>query len=210
MLKSFAGGSVFGELTGDGPPQILALHGWGRDHGDFDEVLQGLDAIAIDLPGFGASPEPDVAVGSSGYADLIAAVLDEFEEPAILVGHSFGGRVAVQLAATQPDRVAAVVLVGVPLLRRSRPARRPPLSYRLLRALHQAGLVGDDRMERARRHHGSADYRQARGVMREVLVKVVNESYESQLREIRQPVYLVWAPTMEMCRREWPIGLSPT
>jgi pimeloyl-ACP methyl ester carboxylesterase len=47
-------------------------------------------------------------------------------------------------------------------------------------------------MERARRRYGSADYRAARGVMREVLVTAVNETYEAQLEQILQPVHLVW------------------
>jgi pimeloyl-ACP methyl ester carboxylesterase len=192
MLKSFAAGALFGRRFGDGHPQVLAMHGWGRDHRDFAEILQGLDAIAIDLPGFGASPEPNETLDSAGYAKLVTPVLDEFHEPAVLVGHSFGGRVAVELAVAHPDRVAALVLVGVPLLRRSGPARHPPIAYRLIRALHRAGLVGDDRMEQARQTHGSADYQAARGVMREVLVKVVNESYEQQLAVVRQPAHLVW------------------
>ncbi len=193
MLKSFAEGTVFGERFGDGPVQVLALHGWGRDRRDFDEVLRGLDAVAVDLPGFGASPAPVEAIGTAGYAALIAPVLDALDEPAILVGHSFGGRVAVHLAVLIPDKVRALVLVGVPLLRRADAGKgSPPLPYRAVRALRRLGWVGDGRMERARQRYGSADYRAATGVMRQVLVTVVNESYELQLDQIHQPVRLIW------------------
>lgn len=193
MLKSFADGTIFGERFGDGPLQVLALHGWGRDRRDFDAVLGGLDAAAIDLPGFGASPEPEEAVGAAGYARLVAAVLDEFDEPAILVGHSFGGRVAVHLAVLRPEKISALILVGTPLLDRARAeGKASPFFYRMIRAMHRFGWVGDQRMERARQRYGSADYRAARGVMRDVLVTVVNESYEAQLEQIRQPVHLVW------------------
>ncbi len=193
MLKSFAGGTVFGEQFGEGPLQVLALHGWGRDRRDFDDSLQGLDAVALDLPGFGASPEPVESIGASGYASLVAPVLDVFEEAAVLVGHSFGGRVAVHLAAARPDKVAGLVLAGVPLLRRTGAGSGiSPLPYRMIRMLHRAGVVDDDRMEKARRRYGSADYRAARGVMREVLVTVVKESYETELDRISQPVRLIW------------------
>ncbi|MGZ8755186.1 MAG: alpha/beta fold hydrolase [Acidimicrobiia bacterium] len=193
MLNSVAGGAVFGERFGDGPLQVLALHGWGRDRRDFDEVLQGLDAAALDLPGFGASPAPVEAMGAAGYAGLIAPVLKDLAEPAILVGHSFGGRVAVHLAVLIPEKVGALVLVGVPLLRRANAGRSmPPLPYRAIRALRRLGWVGDDRMEQARQRYGSADYRAATGVMRQVLVTVVNESYEAQLDQIRQPVRMIW------------------
>ena len=172
---------------------MLALHGWGRDRRDFDRVLNGLDAIAVDLPGFGASAAPAEAVGTSGYADIIAPMLDDFDEPAVLVGHSFGGRIAVQLAVARPDRVGRLILLGVPLLRRPGAGRAaPPLPFRIVRNLARMGLVGNERMEQARQRYGSADYRAARGVMRDVLVAVVNESYEAELDRISQPVRLIW------------------
>ncbi len=185
-------GSLFGVRYGDGPLQVLALHGWGRTRADFDGLLPGYEAVALDLPGFGASPAPQQPVGAAGYARLIEDVLGEFDAPPVVVGHSFGGRVAVALAAARPDSVSGLVLVGVPLVRRERPATGIPWRYRLIRGAAKAGLVSDERLERARRRFGSADYRAATGVMRDVLVKVVNESYESELARLVCPVRLVW------------------
>ena len=53
-------------------------------------------------------------------------------------------------------------------------------------------LVSDDAMEAARQRFGSADYRAAQGIMREVLVRAVNETDEAQLDAVRCPVHLVW------------------
>lgn len=190
-MKAFAGGRLFGQRHGSNPPEILALHGWGRTSADFDGVLAGSDAVALDLPGFGASPPPDASVGAHGYADLILDVLDAFERPPVVVGHSFGGRVAVALEAEVPGSFSAMVLTGVPLLRRPTGAK-PGLGYRLIRAAHRSGLISDERLEREKRRRGSADYRAASGVMRDVLVTVVNESYEHELGELDLPVALVW------------------
>jgi pimeloyl-ACP methyl ester carboxylesterase len=123
----------------------------------------------------------------------------------VVIGHSFGGRVAVHLAAQQPDRVAGVVLTGVPLLRRVGPSTKPALAFRVGRALNRRGLLSDARMEEMRKRYGSADYAAASGVMRQVHVRVVNESYEEQLRAITQPVEMVWgdddtAAPLEMAR----------
>lgn len=190
MLKAFAGGRLFGTVHGTPPPRVLALHGWGRTHRDFDAVLAGLDALALDLPGFGATPEPEAVWGAEEYA---AAVVPVLEEPVVVLGHSFGGRVAVHLAAGRPDLVRALVLAGVPLVRPpGRVPRRPPLGYRLARALHRRGVLGEARMEGLRQRYGSADYRAAQGVMRGVHVKAVNETYEAELRALRCPVELVW------------------
>lgn len=187
-LKSVADG-VFAQTHGSWPPRVVALHGWGRRGADFDRVLVGLDAIAVDLPGFGASPPPPTPRGARGYAETLKPLLTELPSPPVLVGHSFGGRVAVCLAADVP--VAGLVLSGVPLLRQAS-ARPPALGFRLLRWAHRRGLVSPERMERARRRRGSADYRAATGTMREVLVTAVNESYEDELGRISGPVSLVW------------------
>lgn len=194
MLKAFAGGAMFGAVHGSLPAPVLALPGWARTHRDFDAVLAGLDAIALDLPGFGASPPPPEAWGGAGYAAAVAAaVLEDLDRPAVVVGHSFGGRVAVHLAATRPDAVAGLVLTGVPLLRPpGQAARRPALGYRLGRALHRRGLLPEARMEALRQRYGSADYKAAQGVMRAVHVRAVNETYETELDAIACPVALVW------------------
>ena len=197
MLRTFAEGRLFGSVTGRGRPQVLALHGWGRSHHDFDAVLRPvdgappLDALAVDLPGFGATPPPAEAWGAADYAGCVAALLDELSTPAVVVGHSFGGRVAVHLAASRPADVSALVVSGAPLLRLGSP-RRPALGFRAVRQLHRAGLVGADRMEAARRRYGSADYRAAEGIMRQVHVRAVAETDEQQLDEVSCPVDLVW------------------
>ncbi len=190
-LRSFAHGTLFAQVTGMSPSRVLALHGWARRGSDFASVLHGIDAIAPDLPGFGTSPVPDEVSGAEGYAKAVEPLLDEFDEPPVLLGHSFGGRVAVCLAAAYPDRVGPLVLSGVPLVRTTL-SSRPSLAYRTVKALNRVGIVSDAHLEAQKRKRGSADYRAVSGVMRDILVKVVNESYEEQLLQLRSPVHLIW------------------
>lgn len=195
--RAFDEGRIFGVTHGTAPFRVLALPGWLHTASDWDAVLPPLaaGAIALDLPGFGgATPEPEAAMGSAGYAQRVAPVLDELAQPAVVVGHSFGGRVALHLAAAHPDKVAALVLTGVPnLVKRSAPAAKAPLGFRVAKALHRRGLLSDERMEQQRRTHGSADYRNAPStIMRDVLVKVTNEDYEAQLDAVTCPVELVY------------------
>jgi pimeloyl-ACP methyl ester carboxylesterase len=192
-LRSYLDGRVFADVT-DGPgPLIVGLHGWGRDRHDFQSALGAYPHLLVDLPGFGLSPPPKEAWGAADYASCMAAALDEHGrgEPVVVVGHSFGGRVAVCLAAARPDLVRGMVLCGVPLLRQSG-APAPALAYRLGRRAHQLGLLSDRRFEAMRRARSSDDYNAAAGVMRQVLVRVVNESYDAQLRAVACPVALLW------------------
>jgi len=188
-IRALAGGRLFAEQYGMGAPRLLALHGWGRSHHDFAVALQTLSGLAVDLPGFGASPAPETPMGAAGYARLLAPVFAEFTESPVVVGHSFGGRVAVALAAQAP--VKGLLLTGVPLLLNAQ-RKRPSPSYRLARMAHRFRLLSDARIEQMRQTHGSADYRAAHGVMRQVLVVAVNESYEDEMSGLQVPVRLLW------------------
>jgi pimeloyl-ACP methyl ester carboxylesterase len=200
VLRAFLDGAVFGTTAGDGAPSVLLLHGWRRTSEDFARVAdvlveRGVSSVALDLPGFGATPPPAAGMGARGYAAQLAGLVESVASsgvPPILVGHSFGGRVAVCLAASSPKAVAGVVLSGVPLVRSSMPHGRPSQRYRAVRAASRLGLVAPARLEAARRRYGSADYRAATGVVRDVLVAMVAESYEAELAQLRCPVALVW------------------
>lgn len=193
MRKAFADGRVFGTTYGEPPWRVLALPGWMHTTSDYDGVLGdsgvGAGAVAVDLPGFGGlNPEPPTVWGAAGYADYVEPVMDDLASTGVvLVGHSRGAAVAVHLAARRPQQVSALVLAGAPLVRRSGAARKAPLAFRLARALDKKGLFPDERMEQLRRRHGSADYRNAPSrLMRDILVKITNESYEDQLRVLAQ------------------------
>jgi pimeloyl-ACP methyl ester carboxylesterase len=193
VITSLAGGRVLAEKHGATPPRVVALHGWGRDGTDFAAILSGLDAVSIHLPGFGPAPAPETVWGTQEYAELVADAIEDFA-PVIVVGHSFGGRVAVRLAARRPELVAGLVLTGVPLLK-LQAAAAPPLGYRLVRWANRRGLVSDVRMDALRDQHGSTDYRAAHGVLRGIMVRVVNETYDDELQVLAAsttPQRFVW------------------
>jgi pimeloyl-ACP methyl ester carboxylesterase len=203
VLKSFAGGALFGEGWGEGVPTVLALHGWQRTHQDFSPVIDAasilpggpLNAVGLDLAGFGATPPPPEPWGSEEYARHLLPLFEGpgvLAERVVLVGHSFGGRVAVHLAPLVADRIERLVLTGVPLLDREGRRSRPALSFRLARRLHRLGLITEERMEAMRQKYGSPDYRAAQGVMRGVFVKLLAEQYSERMAAIRCPVDLVW------------------
>jgi pimeloyl-ACP methyl ester carboxylesterase len=188
---------LFGQSSGREPFDVVALPGWMRSASDFRVVLDGLDAVAVDFPGFGGpSPPPAQAGGAAMYARLLEPVFDRCAPGVVLVGHSFGGRVALHLASRHPDRIAGIVLTGVPLLRRDdQPPPRVARRHRLVRWAHGRGIVSDERMEARRRRTGSTDYRNASVSMRAVLVAVVTETYHEQLEALAAlevPVELVW------------------
>ena len=104
---------------GSGSP-VVFLHGWGMSPRSYLEGLReitrhGRTVIAPSLPGFGNSDSlPIRRQGVQGVAEHMAEFLDELglDEPVELVGHSFGGGVALRLAALRPDLVRNVTLIS--------------------------------------------------------------------------------------------------
>jgi pimeloyl-ACP methyl ester carboxylesterase len=157
-----------------------------------EAMRQRADSWLVDFPGFGASPPPG-PWGTADYADAMAAWLGGLPvRKRIWVGHSFGCRVGLQLAARHPDAVDALFLIAAAGLQPHHSlmtrARRLPrrLAFRMVRAMTPEGPARDKLRER----YGSADYRAA-GAMRPVLVKAVNEDLSEAARAIRMPVVLV-------------------
>ncbi len=69
--------------------------------------------VAPDLPGFGRSSRPQRPLGIEELADALAGVVDTFcDEPPVVVGHSIGAQVAVDLTVRRPDLVGRLVLAG--------------------------------------------------------------------------------------------------
>ena len=197
MLRTYGDSNLFGETYGEGSVRVVWLHGWARRADDFTRAAatlaeRGVASVALDLPGFGSSPLPATAGGARHYAELVVPALTAISDaPLVLVGHSFGGTVAAVVASTHPQTVHSLVLTGAPLIRPAA-SKKAPLAYRTQRWLHAKGILGDERIEAARQKFGSLDYRNAHGLMRDVLVASVNESYEVELASLTVPVDLVW------------------
>lgn len=106
-------------VAGEGLP-VLMLHGWGLAQHTYRDVVrtiaeQGCRVIAPALPGFGGTAElPGESFSLEGYARWVVSFLDELEidEPVVVIGHSFGGGVAVRVAHDAGPRVRSLVLVN--------------------------------------------------------------------------------------------------
>lgn len=91
---------------------VAMLHGWGMNLGVFDllrEELPDHETLAIDLPGHGRSPWWP---GAAQFDAQVAAVRAALPPRCVLLGWSLGAKIALRIAASTPDRVAALILVS--------------------------------------------------------------------------------------------------
>lgn len=188
------------EEGGSGPP-VLLLHGWGASselwRPIMDHLSGGYSVLAPDLPGFGRTPGPPEGWDVARYARWVLALLDSRGLARVhVVGHSFGGRVAIKLAALWPERVDRLVLTSSAGIRPARSAayRLRVASFKVMKSLAGAPLPSGVRRRAAARvaASGSEDYRSATGTMRPTFVMVVNEDLRPDLRRITAPTLLVW------------------
>ena len=102
--------------VGEAGPGVVFVHGLFGQGKNWTTIAKGLAdrhrVTLLDLPNHGHSPWTD-RVDYLDMADLVAAELAEFGEPVTLVGHSMGGKVAMQLALRRPELLRALVVVDV-------------------------------------------------------------------------------------------------
>mgnify|MGYP004444693071 FL=1 len=180
---------------------VVLMHGWGCNSSTLKmleniAVTNGFTVINVDFPGFGNSPEPDSIWGVEEYTRLIEQMLkNEGVDSPILVGHSFGGRVAILYASrNQADRVILVDAAGLKP-HRSMKYYVKVYSFKLVKKLSLilfSRKKAEQIIERYRSKQGSSDYAQASQKMRAILSKVVNEDLTKALPSVAAPTLLIW------------------
>lgn len=178
---------------------LLLLHGWGGSIESmstiFSEFTKYRSVYALDLPGHGKSSLPPSAWRTADFTNCVLKAMDllDLRSPDI-IAHSFGGRIAIQLAALHADRIGKLVLVdsaGVI------PPR--PLKYKLRVAIAKVakllGKYGGTIGERLRNFvYGkvaSKDYIAA-GALRDSFVLVVRDDLTGLMPRIKTPTLLIW------------------
>ncbi len=162
---------------------MIVLHGWGSNKElmkqAFGKYMQGFRHIYIDMPGFGNSTAP-IALHSSDYANIIELLLREINgNRDIIVGHSFGGKVALLL---EPQLLVLLSSAGI--------AMPKPLKVRLKIALYKVlKLFG---LTKFRDFFVASDAKKLSKQMYETFKNVVNEDMSEEFADFDKKALICW------------------
>lgn len=192
------------KMTGQGEKMVVILQGWGTHMSIYDSVAAALSrtyrVLQFDFPGFGESDEPREPWDVDGYADFFCKLMQELEiKKMTVIGHSYGGRVIIKLAARDslPFELEKIVLIdsaGVLPVRTTK-QKIKIANYKVLKKIFAGRVVNilfPEIVEDWRSRQGSEDYRNASPMMRQCLVKAVNEDLTELLSKVKQDTLLVW------------------
>ena len=148
---------------------ILVLHGWGANKAlmsrVFADKFRRYALVCVDLPGFGASSQPARALGSEDYAEIMRAFIAAFgKQPAAIMGHSFGGKIATLL---RPQNLILLSSAGI-IEPKPFTVRAKIAIFKILKRLGLAGLL---------RAFASKDAAGMSKTVYETLKNVVNEDF---------------------------------
>lgn len=187
------------ETIGNGK-DVLVLHGWGAEIATIKPIANALSANfkvwLIDLPGFGKSDPPGEEWDVYSYANFVKKLADALKiiNP-ILIGHSFGGRLSIILAAKKILCPSKIILVDSAGIKPKRGADYYFKVYTYKTMKHVAklfGKVSKSLENKVKEKFGSSDYKNASPILRKVFVRVVNEDLTYLLKDIPCPTLLFW------------------
>ena len=210
MILQIDGIQAHVETLGARGSQLLLLHGWGPSSVSLEKHLlplghalkHGHHITMVDFPGHGSSGQPPGSWGVPQYAQWLLRLMDELALRRIdIIAHSFGGRVALYLAAKHPERVMRMVLTGCAGIRPKR-----GLQGRLRGTLFKVGKGAADALARVpafkpnmekmkdalRKETASADYLATPEAHRGSFSRIVTDNLRPLLSLIDQPTLLVW------------------
>lgn len=183
---------------------LLLLHGWGSNIKLFDGIVKFASAkyhvYALDMAGFGETAEPPTAWCVDDYVDYVLLFCEKMGiREAVLLGHSFGGRVIIKLTTREnsPLKCSKIILTDSAGIKpkKTLKAKVRQRCYKIGKGFLQLPPVkklAPNALDRLRRKNGSADYLAASSVMRQCLVKVVNEDLTGYLPKITASTLLIW------------------
>ena len=190
------------KIAGQGPA-ILILHGWGGSSDSWisvQEILakEGFKIIVPDFPGFGKSETPFEPWGVREYSNFVLNLTKILElQKFFLLGHSFGGRVAIKFSVFYPGKIKSLILLDSAGIK-----QKWGLEEKLIFRLSKLGnaIFTFPPLKRFKNKFRNLfyiflrhkDYAKVEGTMRKIFKKVLTEDLLKDLPRIKTRTLIIW------------------
>lgn len=183
---------------------VLIIPGWGATVETYMSIIDSVSTYAnvycLDIPGFGKSQQPNIAWNLDEYTNLIIKFIKSQNINELdLIGHSNGGRIIIKLATTKniTFKINKIILIGsAGIVHKKTLSQKIRIhSFKLCKKILQIKCINQsypDLLDKLRSFFGSDDYKNANPILRQSLVKLVNEDLKHLLPEIKAPTLLIW------------------
>lgn len=182
---------------------ILILHGWNLSRKKFDPLKITLEryhyrVFYIDLPGFGKTVKPEKPLFLSDYTNYVIDYLKKMKLSKInLIGHSFGGRIAIKLAYSNPELLNTLILIGTPGIN---PVSKTKITLflflakigKLLFLISPLSYFQNIARKILYRIAKATDYYNTDVRLKETFKNVIREELKPYLMKIKIPTLLLW------------------
>ena len=206
MFLTSRGVKIHYEQMGTAGKNVLLLHGWGCSVQHFSQIAGELQkdyrVTVIDFPAHGQSDRPPEPWGVPEFAECVKGLMEQLRlSPCDVIAHSFGGRVALYLAATWPEIVNRLVITGGAGIKkpqteeqkkRSEAYQKKKQSLMGLTKLPLVGGMAQKSLKALQQKYGSPDYLALDDEMKKTFVKVISQDLSPLLPKIRASTLLVW------------------
>lgn len=175
----------------DSNENLIFLHGWGQNISMMQPIAKPFikrhNVLIIDLPGFGESDEPTDVWTIYDYTEMVHEFVKDLKlKNPIIIGHSFGGKIALTYAIKHEPK--KIVLLASPYKKK---IQKESIKLKILKALKKVPVL--NKLENiVKKHIGSTDYKNASEMMRKILVAHVNLDLTSELKNVKCSTLLIW------------------
>jgi len=179
---------------------ILLLHGWQDNLTTFDNLVASMTGsfriVRLDLPGFGKTEIPSSAWNLDNYIQFVCDFVEKLGiKVDVLIGHSFGGRIAMKGIASGKIKAKKLVLIGSAGLAKTRTLRNSIIRSSALigkLALYIPPLLFWRNALRKRIYKViGSDYANT-GALKDTFVKIISEDLSESAKLIKVPTLLIW------------------
>lgn len=171
---------------------LVLLHGWGVDSSIFDNIIKSLNyyVITIDFLGFGKSDKPISPLSLNDYVSSLEQLIKHLKlRDIILLGHSFGGRVAIKY--NYYYNVNNLILVDSAGIRhKNKNLRKKIIKYKLLKKIYF--ITSKEKYNNLIKNSGSRDYKILSPVMKQTMNKIIKEDLKKYCTKSRTKTLILW------------------